>query len=51
MWVWQDRGCMDKAFAVRQVGEKDLANGKDVFWHLWIWEIHIRSVGMVCARC
>ena len=26
------RGCMDQVFAVRQVCEKDLANGKDVFW-------------------
>ena len=28
----QGRGCMDKVFAVRQVCEKYLANGKDVFW-------------------
>ena len=28
----QGRGCMDQVFAVRQVGEKHLANGKDVFW-------------------
>ena len=26
------RGCMDQVFAVRQVCEKYLANGKDVFW-------------------
>ena len=26
------RGCMDHVFAVRQVCEKYLANGKDVFW-------------------
>ena len=25
-------GCMDQVFAVRQVYEKYLANGKDVFW-------------------
>ena len=25
-------GCMDQVFAVRQVCEKYLANGKDVFW-------------------
>ena len=25
-------------FAVRQACEKYLANGKDVFWHLWIWK-------------
>ena len=28
----QGRGCMDQVFAVRQVSEKYLANGKDVFW-------------------
>ena len=27
----QGRGCMDQVFAVRQVSEKYLANGKDVF--------------------
>ena len=26
----QGRGCMDQVFGVRQVGEKYLANGKDV---------------------
>ena len=26
------RGCMDQVFDVRQVCEKYLANGKDVFW-------------------
>ena len=28
----QGRGCLDQVFAVRQVCEKYLANGKDVFW-------------------
>ena len=28
----QGRGCVDQVFAVRQVCEKYLANGKDVFW-------------------
>ena len=28
----QGRGCMDQVFAGRQVCEKYLANGKDVFW-------------------
>ena len=28
----QGRGCIDKVFAVRQVCEKYLTNGKDVFW-------------------
>ena len=27
----QGRGCMDQVFAVKQVCEKYLANGKDVF--------------------
>ena len=27
----QGRGCMDQVFAVRQICEKYLANGKDVF--------------------
>ena len=27
----QGRGCMDQVFAVRQVCEKNLANGKDIF--------------------
>ena len=30
----QGRGCMDQFFAVRQVCEKSLANGKDVYWAL-----------------
>ena len=28
----QVRGCINQVFAVRQVCEKYLANGKDVFW-------------------
>ena len=28
----QGRGCMDQEFAARQVCEKYLENGKDVFW-------------------
>ena len=28
----QGRGCTDQVFAVRQVCEKYLTNGKDVFW-------------------
>ena len=28
----QGRGCMDEVFAIRQLCEKYLANGKDVFW-------------------
>ena len=28
----QGRGCMDQVFAVRQVCEKNLANGKDIYW-------------------
>ena len=30
--LMQGRGCMDQVFAVRQVCEKNLANGKNVFW-------------------
>ena len=32
MWFGQGRGCIYQVFAVRQVCEKYLANGKDVFW-------------------
>ena len=32
MWFRQSRGCMDQVFAVGQVCEKSLANGKDIFW-------------------
>ena len=32
MWVRHGIGCMDQVFAVRQVCEKYLVNGKDVFW-------------------
>ena len=32
----QGRGGMDQVFAARQVCEKYIANGKDVFWALWI---------------
>ena len=28
----QGRGCMDQVFTLRQVCEKYLANGKDIFW-------------------
>ena len=37
----QGRGCMDQVFAVRQVCEKYLANGKDVFWTFMDLETHI----------
>ena len=29
---WQYKGCVEQVIAVRQVCEKYLANGKDVFW-------------------
>ena len=29
---------MDQVFAVRQVCEKYLANGRDVFWAFWVLE-------------
>ena len=48
----QGRGCMDQVFAVRQVCETYLANGKDVFCALMDLERHMtRSIGMVCGRC
>ena len=31
-WIRQGSGCIDQVFVVRQVCEKYLANGKDVFW-------------------
>ena len=39
----QGRGSMGQVFAVRQVCEKYLANGKDVFWAF----MHLD----VCGRC
>ena len=48
----QGRGCMDQVFAIRQVCEKYLANGKDVFWALWIWKRPmILSIDMVYGTC
>ena len=48
----QDRGCMEEVFAVRQVCEKYLANGKDVFWAFMHWKRPlILSIYMVCGRC
>ncbi len=35
------RGCVDQIFAVRQVCEKCLGNGKDVFWALMNLKKHI----------
>ena len=47
----QGRGCMDQAFAVRQVCEKYRANWKDIFWGLLIWKRPmILSIDMVCSR-
>ena len=31
-WFRQSRGCMDNVFSVRQVCQKYLEEGKDVFW-------------------
>ena len=43
---------MDQVFAVRQVCETYLANGKDVFWAFMDLERYmIRSIDMVCGRC
>ena len=42
---------MDQVFAVRQVCEKYLANGKDVFWAFMDLERPmILSIDMVCGR-
>ena len=43
---------MYQVFAVRQVCEKYLANGKDVFWAFMDLEkaYMIRSISMVCGR-
>ena len=32
MGLGKGRGCKDQVLAIRQVCEKHLANGKDVFW-------------------
>ena len=46
----QGRGCIDQVFAIRQVCEKYLANGKDNSGRLWIWKRHmIRSIGTTCG--
>ena len=43
---------MDQVFAIRQVCEKYLANGKMFSGRLWIWKTPmIRSIGMLCGRC
>ena len=48
----QGRGCIDQVFAVRQVCEKYLTNGKDVFWGFMDLEkAMILSIGIVCGRC
>ena len=49
----QGRKCMDQVFAVRQVCEKYLANGKDLFCAFMGLEkaYDIRSIDMVCGRC
>ena len=48
----QGRGCMDQVFAVRQVCEKYLANGKMYSGLLWIWKRPMTlSIDMVCGRC
>ena len=41
------RRCMDQVFAVRQVCEKYLANGKDVFWAFMDLEKAMISIDMV----
>ena len=42
----------DSSECLRQLCEKYLANGQDVFWVLWIFKRYsIRFVVMVCVRC
>ncbi len=38
------RGCVDQIFAVRQVWEKYLAKGKDVFWAFMDLEKHMKEL-------
>ena len=48
----QGRECMEQVFAVRQVCEKYIANGKDVFWAFMDWKRPmILSIDMICGRC
>ena len=48
----QGRGCMDQVFAVRQVCEKYLANGRDIFSaFIDLERPMILSIDMVCGRC
>ena len=48
----QGRGCMDEVFAIRQVCEKYLANGKDVFWTFMDWKRHMMQfIDRACGRC
>ena len=42
----QDRVCMYQVFSARQVCEKDLANGRDVFWKFMDLEDTIDQHGM-----
>ena len=41
----QGRGCTDQVFAVRQVCEKYLANGKDVIWAFMDLEMAYDTIG------
>ena len=48
----QGRGCMDQVFAVMQVCEKYLANGKDVFWAFMDSEKAYDTIDRHgCGRC
>ena len=43
---------IDQVFAVRQVYEKYLANGKNIFWaFLDLEKAYDTIYGMVCGRC
>ena len=48
----QGKGCMDQVFAVRQVCEKYLANGKDVFYvFIDLERAYDTWIDIVCGRC
>ena len=46
------RGCRDQAFAVRQLSEKYLANGKDIFWAFMdLKKANETLIGRVSGKC
>ena len=43
------RGCTDQIFVVRQICEKYLRKGKDVYLHFWIWRK--RMIELIEMQC